>query len=79
VVGAGAVLADAGSLVGVGSSADVDSSVDVDLRVARLAASTGRLAVGFTAEQWPTVVAGSTAVAVDTVAAVTGNRGGSGV
>jgi hypothetical protein len=26
-----------------------------------------------------TVVAGSTAVAVDTVAAVTGNRGGSGV
>jgi hypothetical protein len=72
-------------LVGVGSSADVDSSVDVDLRVARLAASTGRLAVGFTAEQWPTVaegstvVEGSTAVAVDTVAAVTGNRGGSGV
>ena len=40
----------------------------------RLAASTGRLAVGSTAARWPTVVAGSTVAAavVDTAAADTG-------
>ena len=72
VTGAAAMVMVAGSLA------------DADLHAVQLlAASTVRLAAGFTAELWPmavegsTVAAGSTVVVVDTAAADTGNRGGS--
>jgi hypothetical protein len=41
--------------------------------VVRLAASTGRLAVGSTAARWPTVVAGSTVAAAGSTAAAEGS------
>jgi hypothetical protein len=88
---AATMVAGAGAMDGVATAMVADSLADADMRAVRLAASTGRLAVDFMAAVWPTLVEGSTgalwrtavegstAAVVDTAAADTGNRGGSGV
>jgi hypothetical protein len=85
LVAAGAM--DGATTVDVASPVDEALLADADLHAVRPGASADRLAVGFMAALWPTAVAegstvvgvGSTAAVVDTVAADTGNRGGSGV